>query len=158
MPSQRSFLFRQMVQARRFGFGTLEFEVGVESSAGVGAAAAAVAVAVVAVGLSSELGDSESWFAVAEAGAEAGASTPVGDMAARCSQKAGSKRRGGISRLQKKCRSTEHQVSFRLVTVTRNPVQRKHWVSSVVVRGKRHASILSPPSTKQVSSELSGYK
>ena len=92
-----------MVHARRFGFGILEFEAAavggaagaelpVAAGAGVPVAAAAAAV----VGFSSELGDAESWFAVAEAGGSA----PGCDMvaaagaAAGFSQRAGSKRRG----------------------------------------------------------------
>lgn len=92
-----------MVQARRFGFGTLEFEAAVGGAAGAElpvAAGAGVPVAAAAaaavVGFSSELGDAESWFAVAEAGGSA----PGCDMvaaagaAAGFSQRAGSKRRG----------------------------------------------------------------
>lgn len=68
-------------------------ELPVAAGAGVPVAAAAAAAV---VGFSSELGDAESWFAVAEAGGSA----PGCDMvaaagaAAGFSQRAGSKRRG----------------------------------------------------------------
>ena len=90
-----------MVQARRFGFGTLEFEAAVGGATGAelpvaaGAGVPVTAAAAVAVGFSSELGDAESWFAVA------GGSAPGCDMVAGAgaapagfSQRAGSKRRG----------------------------------------------------------------
>ena len=105
MPSQRSFLFRQMVQARRFGFGTLEFEAAVGGAAGAELPVAAgagvpVAAAAVAVGFSSELGDAEPWSAVAEAGGSApgcdmvAGAAVAGAAPAGFSQRAGSKRRG----------------------------------------------------------------
>ena len=95
-----------MVQARRFGFGTLEFEAAVGGAAGAelpvaaGAGVPVAAAAAAAVGFSSELGDAESWFAVAEAGGSApgcdmvAGAAVAGAAPAGFSQRAGSKRRG----------------------------------------------------------------
>lgn len=65
-PSQRSFLFLQIVQAKRFGLGTLVLEPAGTAETGLSV-----------IGVSSEPGDTESFAA-----AEVEGSAPGGDMVA----------------------------------------------------------------------------